>query len=286
MPPYRTHDISSTYHHVKDIKAFGDILDEAATAAFPNRGLARYKEVHVLLLSWEDDNLGVINEVVELDDVFRNTYHYQTETWKIPSTRSHNSLAAKIVKFLDDYESQDNLLITYYGGHGEMNDDRQCVWLWSVQPWLTVTPYLRSLPCARTEHRFRCIPFLSSAHGRVGLLTRQCYTIAYNIYKDITIASIKYRSQDHFTYLITRTSYQTSFLDPVHRADSCRSTGARDSPEVQWYALQTMLEQAKSDVLILLDCCAAASSATGSGNGITEIVAACGFETWAPGVGR
>lgn len=59
-----------------------------------------------------------------------------------------------------------------------------------------------------------------------------------------------------------------------------------DSPEVQWYGLQTMLEQARSDVLILLDCCAAASSATGSGNGITEIIAACGFEAWAPDVGQ
>lgn len=47
-----------------------------------------------------------------------------------------------------------------------------------------------------------------------------------------------------------------------------------------------MLEQAKSDVLILLDCCAAASSATGSGSGITEIIAACGFEARAPGVGQ
>lgn len=47
-----------------------------------------------------------------------------------------------------------------------------------------------------------------------------------------------------------------------------------------------MLEQARSDVLILLDCCAAASSATRSGNGITEIVAACGFEALTPGVGQ
>lgn len=47
-----------------------------------------------------------------------------------------------------------------------------------------------------------------------------------------------------------------------------------------------MLEQAKSDVLILLDCCAAASSATGSGSGITETIAACGFEARAPGVGQ
>lgn len=47
-----------------------------------------------------------------------------------------------------------------------------------------------------------------------------------------------------------------------------------------------MLEEAKSDVLILLDCCAAASSAASSNSGITEIIAACGFETWTPGVGE
>ncbi|KAL8707894.1 MAG: hypothetical protein Q9225_007686, partial [Loekoesia sp. 1 TL-2023] len=64
------------------------------------------------------------------------------------------------------------------------------------------------------------------------------------------------------------------------------STGTGDSPTVQWYGLQTMLEQSGSDVLILLDCCAAASSAAASGNGVTELIAACGFETWAPGVGE
>ena len=47
-----------------------------------------------------------------------------------------------------------------------------------------------------------------------------------------------------------------------------------------------MLEQADSDVLILLDCCAAASSASDAGKGVTELLAACGFETWAPGVGK
>jgi hypothetical protein len=47
-----------------------------------------------------------------------------------------------------------------------------------------------------------------------------------------------------------------------------------------------MLEEAKSDVLILLDCCAAASSIASVDSGITEVVAACGFETWTPGVGE
>lgn len=55
---------------------------------------------------------------------------------------------------------------------------------------------------------------------------------------------------------------------------------------VQWSSIQTNLEEADSDVLILLDCCAAASSAGGSGNGVTELIAACGFEAYAPGVGE
>ena len=55
---------------------------------------------------------------------------------------------------------------------------------------------------------------------------------------------------------------------------------------MQWSGLQTTLEQAASDVLILLDCCAAASSASDAGKGVTELLAACGLETWAPGVGE
>jgi Fungal Zn(2)-Cys(6) binuclear cluster domain len=47
-----------------------------------------------------------------------------------------------------------------------------------------------------------------------------------------------------------------------------------------------MLEESKSDVLILLDCCAAASSTASVDSGITEVIAACGFETWTPGVGE
>jgi len=132
MPIDRTHDITHSPFHVKDVKALGDLLNSAATAAFPNQGVSRYKEIHALLLSWEDDSLGVLNEIGELDDVLRQIYHFEVERWKIPSKRSHNTLAAKLLAFLDDYESKENLLLVYYGGHGSMNDDRQCVWSWYV----------------------------------------------------------------------------------------------------------------------------------------------------------
>ena len=64
-----------------------------------------------------------------------------------------------------------------------------------------------------------------------------------------------------------------------------RSQG-RGSSEVQWHALQVNLEQAESDVLILLDCCAAGSAMSDcTGPGTKEMLVACGFETWTPGVG-
>ena len=67
-------------------------------------------------------------------------------------------------------------------------------------------------------------------------------------------------------------------------SDQSHSHSSPNSPTIKWLGIQNMLEQAESDVLILLDCCAGASSAAEAGNGVTEVIAACGFETWAPGV--
>ncbi len=64
----------------------------------------------------------------------------------------------------------------------------------------------------------------------------------------------------------------------------CFSIDKPESPVVRWFALQTMLEEAESDAFILLNCCAAASSAESSGSDITEVIAACDFETMASGV--
>lgn len=47
-----------------------------------------------------------------------------------------------------------------------------------------------------------------------------------------------------------------------------------------------MFEKAKSDVLLLLDCCSAASAAPIAGRAIIETIAACGWESIAPEPGR
>lgn len=66
------------------------------------------------------------------------------------------------------------------------------------------------------------------------------------------------------------------------RQSQWRSSGRSGSPFVDWSAVQTLFATAVSDVLVLLDCCAAASSALGFGSNVMEAIAACGFETRAP----
>lgn len=64
-------------------------------------------------------------------------------------------------------------------------------------------------------------------------------------------------------------------------ASSCPLTHPR------WSAIQTLLERSKSDVLILLDCCAGAASATfPNGNSITETISASSWDAIAPDPGR
>ena len=50
-----------------------------------------------------------------------------------------------------------------------------------------------------------------------------------------------------------------------------------DSPTLRWYAVQPLLENAMPRVLIILDCCFAATAAKDLGGGTTkEVLAACG----------
>ena len=86
--------------------------------------------MHVLLLRWEEDEMGVEYELDDLEKVFKNAYGFETETWLIPTFKSHLALNRKAMQFVDDFGNAENLLIVYYGGHGLMNGSRQALWTW------------------------------------------------------------------------------------------------------------------------------------------------------------
>ncbi|KAH7386366.1 hypothetical protein BKA64DRAFT_141824 [Cadophora sp. MPI-SDFR-AT-0126] len=69
------------------------------------------------------------------------------------------------------------------------------------------------------------------------------------------------------------------WFSPLNRATVQYST-------VTWTGIQKSLEQAESDVLILLDCCSGGVSNVGEGNGVTTVISACAYDAEANGVGH
>ncbi|GAO14066.1 hypothetical protein UVI_02038420 [Ustilaginoidea virens] len=80
-------------------------------------------------------------------------------------------------------------------------------------------------------------------------------------------------------------SPDTLFL--IYYGGHARIDESRQSTWCAWSAIQTLLERSKSDVLILLDCCAGAASATfPNGDSITETISASSWDAIAPDPGR
>jgi hypothetical protein len=152
--------------------------------AFPNRGRSRYETVDACLIRWEDDELGVQQELDALNDVLQG-YGFLTNVFLIPKLNSHWDLMRKTLDFIQDWDNDKNLFVLYYAGHGRINSARQAEWVFG---------------------------------------------------QDL------------------------------------------NSPFVDWSAIQGLFGTAKSDVLILLDTCVAASSATTTQIAVMETIAACGFE--------
>jgi hypothetical protein len=78
-----------------------DINDEVQ-AVWPKRHEFRYAKVHVLLLSWEDDDLGVDSEIKDLRSVFERSYRYEVEHHRIPSDKPDKNVKRKVLEFLED----------------------------------------------------------------------------------------------------------------------------------------------------------------------------------------
>ena len=65
----------------------------------------------------------------------------------------------------------------------------------------------------------------------------------------------------------------------------CRRSVNCQLPTVKWSGIQNVLEEAQSDVLLLLDCCHSGTANTNEGHGVTELISAGAFNTKANGVG-
>jgi hypothetical protein len=85
--------------------------------------MGEYREVHVLILSWEDDDLGVIKQILQLAIVFTLEYELEVDKFMIPSNNPEFVVMEQLKQFVDKYSQPGNLLIVYYGGHGGVKTD-------------------------------------------------------------------------------------------------------------------------------------------------------------------
>ncbi len=89
--------------------------------------MSPYKNVHVLLMGWEDDADGAFGELQVLRDVFKESLNFEVEDiFAIPSAYSEQVVLDHLrgLKSECSPRMKDALLIVGYVGHGRMIQDR------------------------------------------------------------------------------------------------------------------------------------------------------------------
>jgi hypothetical protein len=126
-----THDVSLVEEHIPSIEKFADDLQTAINAAWPTRRRSRYDEVHVLLLSWEDDNLGVEEEIRRLGHVFLHLYQFNVQEFQIPRKTPGKATVKRISEFLEN-DGTSSLFIVYYAGHSRVGSQPNEAPIWQA----------------------------------------------------------------------------------------------------------------------------------------------------------
>ncbi|KAL8853690.1 MAG: hypothetical protein Q9221_001501 [Calogaya cf. arnoldii] len=121
------------HDHISSLEVFSQDLQKAIANSFP-RPKTSYSSVHVLLLRWAGDDLNVQKEITPLEDVFEHQYKFNTEQWDIPSQSSTRALQTKLYDFQNCHQSEDELLIVYYGGHGDADRRGRSIWAANKMP--------------------------------------------------------------------------------------------------------------------------------------------------------
>lgn len=84
--------------------------------------------VHVLLVRWTEDDLDVKSEIITLRAVFEKQFNFKVEEWQIPAESSTRALQTKLYNFQHAHQDPKELLIFYYGGHGEDDPRGRSIW--------------------------------------------------------------------------------------------------------------------------------------------------------------
>ncbi|CZR53362.1 uncharacterized protein PAC_03240 [Phialocephala subalpina] len=110
-----------------DFESFARHLQDAAMLIYAQANRSPYTAVSVLLLRWEED-MTFEQDLLLLQQVFRERFHYRTETYTIPTCPNPSmKLIGAMAQHLE-FSRPDHLWIVYYAGYGFVGSDHNLYW--------------------------------------------------------------------------------------------------------------------------------------------------------------
>ncbi|KAI0191447.1 hypothetical protein EV127DRAFT_480388 [Xylaria flabelliformis] len=104
-----------------------DEINNSVKGAWADRhDTARYTEVIVLLISWEEHDLGqdLQDAIRQYTSTFEYLYNYEVWHFEIPSKKPHLALTSQLLE-LAERDSSETLFVIWYDGHGLEHQDRR-----------------------------------------------------------------------------------------------------------------------------------------------------------------
>lgn len=88
-----------------------------------------YTAVTALLLYWKENDIDPEKEVDAIRKLFEQDFGFASLTFTIPPRRAQQELNREISTFVANYSNQpDTLILVYYAGHGDVDDDGKSIW--------------------------------------------------------------------------------------------------------------------------------------------------------------
>ena len=88
-----------------------------------------YTGVIALLLYWKENDINPEQELDVVRELFEKDFGFTSLTFPIPPRRAQQELNREISAFVAHYSNQvDTLILIYYAGHGDMDDNGNSIW--------------------------------------------------------------------------------------------------------------------------------------------------------------
>ncbi|TVY87185.1 Cyclic pyranopterin monophosphate synthase [Lachnellula willkommii] len=112
-------------NNMAPLKSRDKVMPQQKFTSQQRSKIRRYKEVHVILFHWQEDDMGVLYDMQTLAGLFNDTYRSSSvETHLIPSKNPYSFVERALDNFKRAHSHPESLLIVYYNGHGYLENGK------------------------------------------------------------------------------------------------------------------------------------------------------------------